>query len=148
MAIAYLVTYLIISFLVIINMYIAVILENFSQATEDVQRGLTQDDIDMYYETWEKFDEKATGYIKLEKLSEFLDALEPPLGIPAPNYFTIIHLDIPICEDDLVHCVDILDALAKKYLGTSKVCLSIMFPYKNKNNDLYFKSSGKCQGAW
>ena len=31
MAIAYLVTYLIISFLVIINMYIAVILENFCQ---------------------------------------------------------------------------------------------------------------------
>lgn len=126
MAVAYLVTYLIISFLVIINMYIAVILENFSQATEDVQRGLTQDDIDMYYETWEKFDEKATGYIKLEKLSEFLDALEPPLGIPIPNYFTIIHLDIPICEDDVVHCVDILDALAKKYLGTSKVRLNIM----------------------
>ena len=33
MAIAYLVTYLIISFLVIINMYIAVILGNFSQVT-------------------------------------------------------------------------------------------------------------------
>lgn len=28
--------------MVIINMYIAVILENFSQATEDVQQGLTQ----------------------------------------------------------------------------------------------------------
>jgi len=33
MAIAYLVTYLIISFLVIINMYIAVILENFCQVS-------------------------------------------------------------------------------------------------------------------
>ncbi|ESN93132.1 hypothetical protein HELRODRAFT_89291, partial [Helobdella robusta] len=120
LAIPYLVTYLIISFLVIINMYIAVILENFSQATEDVQRGLTQDDIDMYYETWEKFDEHATGYIKFDKLSEFLDALEEPLGIPVPNYFVIIHLDIPICDNDLVHCVDILDALTKYYLGTSK----------------------------
>lgn len=38
----FLVSYLIISFMVIINMYIAVILENFSQATEDVQQGLTQ----------------------------------------------------------------------------------------------------------
>ena len=34
----FLVTYLVISFLVVINMYIAVILENFSQATEDVQQ--------------------------------------------------------------------------------------------------------------
>ena len=37
MGIAFLLTYLVISFLIIINMYIAVILENYSQATEDVQ---------------------------------------------------------------------------------------------------------------
>ena len=35
-AIAYLLTYLVISFLIVINMHIAVILENYSQATEDV----------------------------------------------------------------------------------------------------------------
>lgn len=119
-SIAYLVTYLVISFLVIINMYIAVILENFSQATEDVQQGLTQDDFDVYYETWEKFDENATEYIHLNQLSEFVDSLEEPLRLPAPNYFKLIHLDIPIYEGDLVHCVDILDALTKNYLGTSK----------------------------
>ena len=67
LAIIYLVTYLVISFLVVINMYIAVILENFSQATEDVQQGLTQDDFDMYYEVWERFDEKATQYIPLDR---------------------------------------------------------------------------------
>jgi len=27
-------------------------------------------------------------------------------------------LDIPICDDDRVHCVDILDALTKNFLGT------------------------------
>ena len=36
---AFMVSYIVITFLVIINMYIAVILENFSQATEDVQQG-------------------------------------------------------------------------------------------------------------
>ena len=36
MAISFLLTYLVISFLIVINMYIAVILENYSQATEDV----------------------------------------------------------------------------------------------------------------
>ena len=40
MGIAFLLTYLVISFLIIINMYIAVILENYSQATEDVQEGI------------------------------------------------------------------------------------------------------------
>jgi len=56
LGIVYIVSYLVITFLVIVNMYIAVILENFSQATEDVQQGLTQDDFDMYYEKWEQFD--------------------------------------------------------------------------------------------
>ena len=118
MAVLYLITYLVISFLVVINMYIAVILENFSQATEDVQLGLTQDDFDMYYEVWEKFDEKATQYIPLLRVSELVDALEEPLRIPAPNYFLLVALDIPICEGDMVHCVDILDALTKNCLGT------------------------------
>ena len=118
MAILFLVTYLVISFLVVINMYIAVILENFSQATEDVQQGLTQDDFDMYYEVWEKFDEQATQYIPLARLEEFVDALEEPLNIPLPNHFKLVSMDIPICEGDKVHCVDILDALTKNFLGT------------------------------
>ena len=60
-AVAYLVSYLIISFLVIINMYIAVILENYSQAKEDVQEGLTDEDYDMYYEIWQKYDPKGNS---------------------------------------------------------------------------------------
>src|SRR6218665_216889 len=119
LGIMYLVSYLVISFLVIVNMYIAVILENFSQATEDVQQGLTQDDFDMYYETWEKFDEKATQYIPLSQLSEFVDTLEDPLRLQAPNLFLLVAMDLPICEGDRVHCVDILDALTKHYLGTA-----------------------------
>jgi hypothetical protein len=89
-----------------------------SQATEDVQQGLTQDDFDMYYETWEKFDENATQYIPLSKLSEFVDALEEPLRLPAPNLYKLVSLDIPICDEDRMHCVDILDALTKNFLGT------------------------------
>lgn len=98
----FLVTYLVITFLVVINMYIAVILENFSQATEDVQQGLTQDDFDMYYELWERYDEKASQYIPLDKLCEFVDALEDPLRLPAPNIYKLVSMNIPICEGDKV----------------------------------------------
>lgn len=38
-AVIYMVSFLVITFLVVVNMYIAVILENFSQATEDVEQG-------------------------------------------------------------------------------------------------------------
>ncbi|XP_055878721.1 sodium channel protein type 4 subunit alpha B-like isoform X2 [Biomphalaria glabrata] len=116
----YLATYLIISFLVVVNMYIAVILENFSQATEEVQQGLTPDDFDMYYEKWEKFDPKATKYIPLDQLSDFVDYLEEPLRLPKPNHFILVKLDIPICEGDKCYCRDILDALTKNFLGTSE----------------------------
>ena len=37
-----------------------------------------------------------TQYIDYKNLSEFLDVLEPPLQIPRPNKFKIIHMDIPI----------------------------------------------------
>jgi len=88
------------------------------QATEDVEQGLTQDDFDMYYEVWERFDETATQYIHLSRLSEFVEALEEPLKLSAPNRFRLIALDIPICDGDRVHCIDILDALTKNFLGT------------------------------
>ena len=45
MAISFLLSYLVISFLIVINMYIAVILENYSQATEDVTVTLDVHDL-------------------------------------------------------------------------------------------------------
>ena len=119
LAVLYLVSYLVVSYLVVINMYIAVILENFSQATDDIRQGLTQDDFDMYYEVWEKFDEKATQFIPLDMMGQFVDALEHPLRLPLPNKCKLVSLNIPICENDRVHCLDILDALTKNFLGTS-----------------------------
>lgn len=115
--IAFLLGYLVISFLIVINMYIAVILENYSQATEDVQEGLTDDDYDMYYEIWQQFDPKGTQYIEFMQLSEFLDVLEPPLQIHKPNKYKIVSMDIPICKGDLVFCVDVLDALTKDFFA-------------------------------
>jgi len=120
LAVMYLVTYLVISFLVVVNMYIAVILENFSQATEDVQQGLTPEDFDMFYEKWEKYDPDATQYISLDILSDFVDHLDEPLRLPKPNYFLLVKLDIPIYEGDRLFCRDILDALTKNFLGTSE----------------------------
>ncbi|XP_048264509.1 sodium channel protein para isoform X6 [Bombus affinis] len=115
--IAYLLSYLVISFLIVINMYIAVILENYSQATEDVQEGLTDDDYDMYYEIWQQFDPDGTQYIRYDQLSDFLDVLEPPLQIHKPNKYKIVSMDIPICKGDMMFCVDILDALTKDFFA-------------------------------
>ena len=113
----FIIAYLVVSHLIIINMYIAVILENYSQATEDVEEGLTDDDYDMYYEIWQQFDPNGTQYISFDQLSTFLDVLEPPLQIHKPNKYKIVAMDIAICKDNLVYCVDILDALTKDFFA-------------------------------
>ncbi|CAF3656748.1 unnamed protein product [Rotaria sp. Silwood1] len=120
-AIPFLVSYLIISSLVVVNMYIAVILENFSQAQEDVQQGLTDDDYDMYYEKWQYLDPSGSQFIRYDQLSDFVDGLEPPLRIPKPNQLLLVAMDLPISDDDRMHCVDILDGLTKHFLGTLDV---------------------------
>lgn len=116
-AIAFIVCYVVITYVIVINMSVAVILENYSQATEDVEEGLTGEDYDMFYEIWQQFDPKGTQYIEFTKLSEFLSVLEDPLQIPKPNKNEISSMDIPICDGDLVYCVDVLDALTKNFFA-------------------------------
>ncbi|NXP10427.1 SCN5A protein, partial [Thinocorus orbignyianus] len=111
------VSYVIISFLIVVNMYIAVILENFSVATEESTDPLCEDDFDMFYETWGKFDPQATQFIEYSALSDFADALAEPLRIPKPNKIHLISMDLPIVSGDKIHCLDILLAFTKRVLG-------------------------------
>ncbi|NXX20861.1 SCN2A protein, partial [Podargus strigoides] len=113
------VSYIIISFLVVVNMYIAVILENFSVATEESAEPLSEDDFEMFYEVWEKYDPDATQFIEYSKLSDFADSLDPPLNIPKPNKVQLIAMDLPMVSGDRIHCLDILFAFTKRVLGES-----------------------------
>ncbi|XP_078008204.1 sodium channel protein type 10 subunit alpha [Phascolarctos cinereus] len=117
--IAFFVSYIIISFLIVINMYIAVILENFNVATEESTEPLSEDDFDMFYETWEKFDPEATQFITFSALSDFADALTGPLRIPKPNQNILIQMDLPLVTGDKIHCLDILFTFTKRVLGES-----------------------------
>ncbi|XP_061199746.1 sodium channel protein type 2 subunit alpha-like isoform X3 [Neopsephotus bourkii] len=113
------VSYIIISFLVVVNMYIAVILENFSVATEESAEPLSEDDFEMFYEVWEKFDPDATQFIEYSKLSDFAASLDPPLLIAKPNKVQLIAMDLPMVSGDRIHCLDILFAFTKRVLGES-----------------------------
>ena len=117
LAVLALTTYILVIFLVVINMFIAVILENFNQAHEQEEVGITEDDFDMFYAVWERYDPLATQFIKYEQLSPFVSDLEPPLGIPKPNEIALVSFDLPIVEGDKLHCLDVLMALVKYVLG-------------------------------
>ncbi|XP_065254261.1 sodium channel protein type 5 subunit alpha-like isoform X5 [Emys orbicularis] len=115
--ILFFVTYIIISFLIVVNMYIAIILENFSVATEESTEPLSEDDFDMFYEIWERFDPEATQFIEYSVLSDFADALAEPLRIAKPNKIKLIAMDLPMVSGDRIHCLDILFAFTKRVLG-------------------------------
>ncbi|KAL0198178.1 hypothetical protein M9458_006718, partial [Cirrhinus mrigala] len=117
--IAFFCSYIVMSFLVVVNMYIAIILENFNVATEESSDPLCEDDFEMFYETWEKFDPTASQFITYSKLSEFCDTLKDPLRIPKPNTLQLITMDLPMVPGDKIHCLDILLALTAKVLGDS-----------------------------
>ncbi len=115
--IAFFVSYIIICFLIVVNMYIAVILENFGVATEESADPLSEDDFEMFYEVWERFDPHATQFMEYNKLSEFADALEPPLRIAMANKLELISMDLPMVSGERIHCLDILFAFTKRVLG-------------------------------
>ncbi|KAF7245758.1 Sodium channel protein type 5 subunit alpha [Varanus komodoensis] len=117
--IIFFVTYIIICFLIVVNMYIAVILENFNVATEESTEPLGEDDFEMFYEVWEKFDPLATQFISFSMLSDFAHALPEPLRVPKPNKHELTAMDLPMVSGDRIHCLDILFAFTKRVLGDS-----------------------------
>ena len=116
-AITFFVSYIIICFLIVVNMYIAVILENFGVATEESGEPLSEDDFEVFYEVWERFDPQATQFMEYNKLSDFADSLDPPLRIAKPNRIQLISMDMPMVSSERIHCLDILFAFTKRVLG-------------------------------
>ncbi|XP_068103158.1 sodium channel protein type 2 subunit alpha-like isoform X3 [Hyperolius riggenbachi] len=126
------VSYIIISFLIVVNMYIAVILENFSVATEESAEPLGEDDFEMFYEVWEKFDPTASQFIEYSKLFDFADALDPPLRVPKPNRIQLISMDLPMVSGDRIHCLDILFAFTKRVLGEGEDMDNLRLPMEER----------------
>ncbi|XP_071550553.1 sodium channel protein 1 brain-like isoform X3 [Panulirus ornatus] len=116
-AIVFFVSFIIINFMIVINMYIAVILENFNQAHKEEEIGIVEDDLEMFYVRWSKYDPHATQFINFSQLSDFIASLDAPFGIPKPNTVALVSFDLPIAKGDKIHCLDILHALTKHVLG-------------------------------
>lgn len=139
LAITYFTSFIIINYMIVINMYIAIILENFNQAHQEEEIGIVEDDLEMFYIRWSKYvqlilqficlkininiyifcryDPHATQFIHFSQVSDFLSSLDPPLGIPKPNTVALVSFNLPISSGNKIHCLDILHALVKHVLG-------------------------------
>lgn len=117
MGIMFFCSYIIMSFLVVVNMYIAIILENFNVAQEESSDLLCEDDFEMFDETWERFDTEATQFLPYEQVFDFVDALQEPLRIHKPNRIKLVNMDLPVVIGDKIHCLDIMLAVTQNVLG-------------------------------
>ena len=117
LAILYLVSYIIIVRMMLINMYIAIIIENYNEAQEQEEIGVTEDDFEEFFLLWEKYDPYATQFIKLGKIYDFVSEMPLPLGVRKPNFKAVNSLNLPIIKGDLIHCLDIVHALTVNVLG-------------------------------
>ena len=115
-AVLYLASYIIVVFLVIVNMYIAIILENVNRAHEIEDFCITKENFDSYHITWGTFVHDGKTYLPLAQLSEFVSSLEKPFKIAQPNSDALRDMDIPVRAGQLIHCFDLLKALVRRVL--------------------------------
>ncbi|XP_006867096.1 PREDICTED: sodium channel protein type 7 subunit alpha [Chrysochloris asiatica] len=115
--IIYFVSYILISWLIIVNMYIVVVMEFIHTVSKKKAKTLSEDDFKKFFQVWKSFDPDRTQYIDSSQLSDFAAALDPPLLLAKPNKGQIIAMDLPMAVGDRIHCLDILLALTKRVLG-------------------------------
>ncbi|XP_053175429.1 sodium channel protein type 4 subunit alpha-like [Scomber japonicus] len=117
--IIFLTSYIIICFVLMLSVFFVIILEIFDMFAEDDDEALSNDDLQMFYDTWKRFDSNASQCIQYSQLSEFCDALKDTLRIPKPNTIKLINMDLPLLPGDKIHYMDILLALRTQVFGVS-----------------------------
>lgn len=117
LGIIYFVSYIILSRLIIVNMYIVVVMEFLNIASKKQARTLSEEDFRKFFQVWKRFDPDRTQYIDSSKLSDFAAALEPPLFMEKPNKGQLVAMDLPMAVGDRIHCLDVLLALTKRVMG-------------------------------
>ncbi|KAK5927248.1 hypothetical protein CgunFtcFv8_012428 [Champsocephalus gunnari] len=109
LAIVFFIVNIYLGYLLVVNMYIAVILEVFGP---EENQTLSDQHLQNFCKTWRKFDPESSQFIKYSELSDFCDALQDPLRIPKPNSLRLTSMDLPLQAGDQMLCQDVLLALA------------------------------------
>ncbi|XP_060033754.1 sodium channel protein type 7 subunit alpha isoform X2 [Erinaceus europaeus] len=115
--IIYFVSYIFISWIIIVNMYIIIVMEYLYLDFKKKTKSLSEDDFRRFFQVWKRFDPDRTQYIDSSKLSDFAAALDPPLSIEKPNKGQLVAMDLPMAVGDRIHCLDILLAFTKRVMG-------------------------------
>lgn len=119
-AIPYFITFNILCGFMIVNLFVAVICDNFEYLTED-DSTLGRHHMDEFIETWAKYDPAGTGYIPHNTLPDLMRDMQPPLGF-GKNCPTrtmsknFVQMNAPVLKNGTVHFNAILLSITRMRL--------------------------------
>jgi len=121
-AIIYFSVFIILCAFVMLNLVIAVILDNF-QNSNDSDAPVGREQLTLFCEQWSKLDPHATYYISAAELQVMVASLDPPMGTKGSGtgkseiQSIIMSVDIPN-HNGKIHFLETLHALAGRIVGT------------------------------
>ena len=110
---------------VMLNLVIAVILDNFQNNSKTSELGVSKEDMMHFTDVWMRLDPRATYYIPAEKLPRVIGAMDHPVGTRGLSkreaktkcMHVIMTVDIPN-HDGKIHFLETLHALTGRIAGT------------------------------
>ena len=162
-AIPYFVSFVVMGTFIMLNLFIAVILENFAdaQSVSDTDKNFSYEHIEQFSKVWADLDTEKDYFIESFKLVNLMYRLEPPMGLKGMDHLVtryahemslttgtegtkkkhvIQHIrDLCIRRDQYgqVFFLDVMSAMARKGFGLDAVNLaeldSLSFDQINKN---------------
>eukprot|EP00198_Chlamydomonas_reinhardtii_P012138 XP_001701475.1 voltage-gated Ca2+ channel, alpha subunit [Chlamydomonas reinhardtii] len=123
-AVVYFPTFIVLCGFILLNLVIAIILENMITSENDEGLTVSKSLVGQFVDAWSQVDNCATGYVHASKLPLIISHIEPPLGTRgqgnarAVTQAVIMSVDVPIHENNTVTFVETLHALAGRVAGT------------------------------
>ncbi|XP_076286431.1 calcium voltage-gated channel subunit cacophony isoform X14 [Lasioglossum baleicum] len=120
-AYAYFVSFIFFCSFLMLNLFVAVIMDNFDYLTRD-SSILGAHHLDEFVRIWAEYDPSATGKIHYTEMYDMLKNMDPPLGFgnKCPNrlaYKKLIRMNMPVDSDGKVKFTTTLFALIRENLS-------------------------------
>ncbi|KAK9704037.1 Voltage-dependent L-type calcium channel, IQ-associated [Popillia japonica] len=121
LAYAYFVSFIFFCSFLMLNLFVAVIMDNFDYLTRD-SSILGAHHLDEFVRIWAEYDPNATGKILYQEMYDMLKNMDPPLGFgnKCPNrlaYKKLIRMNMPVDDDGKVNFTTTLFALIRENLN-------------------------------
>uniref|UniRef100_A0A674EGE0 Voltage-dependent N-type calcium channel subunit alpha n=1 Tax=Salmo trutta TaxID=8032 RepID=A0A674EGE0_SALTR len=116
----YFVSFIFLCSFLMLNLFVAVIMDNFEYLTRDASI-LGPHHLDEFIRVWAEYDPAACGRMTYLAMYEMLRHMSPPLGLgkkcpPRIAYKRLVKMNMPIADDNTVHFTSTLMALIRTAL--------------------------------